>query len=78
VIGIAALRFAAQAGAIEIWAIESKPSNLDDFLSEFRTHKILICEHITRTTPEFVVVVLTLSAEAWQKAFTALSFLPTD
>jgi hypothetical protein len=63
---------------VEIWAVELKQSNLDAVLSEFRTHKILICEHITRTTPEFVVVVWTLSAEAWQRAFATLSYLPTD
>jgi hypothetical protein len=63
---------------VEIWAIEPKQRNLDAVLSELRTHKILIYEHITWTNPEFVVVVWMLSAEEWQKAFSALSRLPSE
>ena len=63
---------------VEIWTIEPKQGSLDDVLSEFRIHKILICEHIASTTPEFVVVVWTLSAEAWQKTLAALSSLPSN
>jgi hypothetical protein len=63
---------------VEIWAIEPTQRNLDAVLSELRTHKILIYEHITWTNPEFVVVVWMLSAEEWQKAFSALSRLPSE
>jgi hypothetical protein len=48
---------------VEIWAIEPKQSNVDVVISELRAYKILICEHITSTTPEFVVVVWTLSPQ---------------
>src|SRR5262249_36148770 len=61
---------------VEIWAVEPKRNNVRAVLSTLKKHNTLICDHINWTTPEFIIVVWTVTGEEWERFRNTLSSLP--